>query len=135
MTEHERLTQLIRKLLALAGNNPSEVEAARAMERAFTLMAEHNLTMVQVDILGTGDKRVEDRHRSEGEHRTWARTIWGAVAELNFCFHCYMPPSRNITTTDEHTLVGTRANIAATKVMAEYLIATVDRLAREANLQ
>jgi Protein of unknown function (DUF2786) len=143
----EKLAERIRKLLALAGNNPSEAEAAVAMERASALMAEHNLTMAHVDALGTGDERIEDTHRSERARQTWARTIWHAVAELNFCFWCYRSPQRRPRfrrlpdgslqsvpprETDEHVLVGTRANIESTKVMATYLVETVERLAREA---
>ena len=37
----------IEKLLALAGNNPSEAEAQAAMLKAQKLMAEHNLDLAQ----------------------------------------------------------------------------------------
>jgi Protein of unknown function (DUF2786) len=143
----EKLAERIRKLLALSSNNPSEAEAAAALERASALMAEHNLTMAQVDALGTGDERVEDTHRSEHARQTWARLIWAEVAELNFCFWCYRSPHRSKglrrmpdgrlevvppRETDEHILVGTKANIITTKLMAVYLVETVERLAREA---
>jgi hypothetical protein len=144
----EKLAERIRKLLSLAGNNPNEHEALAAMERATELMAEHNLTMAHVDALGTGDERVEETHRSEHARQTWARAIWNEVAELNFCFWCYRSPHRRDyyrrtsdgrlepmprRDTDEHVLVGTRANIESTKVMATYLVETVERLAREAS--
>jgi hypothetical protein len=143
----EKLAERIRKILALAGNNPNEAEAASAMERASALMAEHNLTMAHVDALGTGDERVEDIHRSEHSRQTWARSIWHEVAELNFCFWCYRSPHRRTyyrqapdghlqpiprRETDEHVVVGTRANVESTKAMALYLVETVERLAREA---
>jgi len=35
---------------------------------------------------------------------------------------------------DEHILIGTRANVEATKAMALYLVETVERLARESGL-
>jgi hypothetical protein len=127
----EKLAERIRKLLALAGNNPSEAEAAMAMERASALLAEHNLTMAEVETLGTDDGRVEDTHKSERARQTWARSLWGAVADLNFCFHCYTPRSWGPTSMDEHILIGTRANVEATKAMALYLVETVERLARE----
>lgn len=44
----QRLLDKIRKLLALAGNNPSEHEAASALARAQQLMAEHGLDTVDV---------------------------------------------------------------------------------------
>jgi Protein of unknown function (DUF2786) len=143
----ERLAERIRKLLSLAGNNPNEHEALAAMARASELMAEHNLTLAHVDALGTGDERVEETHRSERARQTWARAIWHEVAELNFCFWCYRAPHRRDwyrrlpdgrleqmprLEVDEHILVGTRANIVSTKIMAVYLVETVERLAREA---
>jgi hypothetical protein len=63
--DREKLIERIRKLLALADNNPSESEAAAALERASAIMAEHNLTMAHVDALGTGDERIEERFDSE----------------------------------------------------------------------
>src|SRR5262249_14315516 len=126
-----KLAERIRKLLALAGNNPSEAEAAMAMERASALLAEYNLTMAEVETLGTDDERIEGTHKSEYARQTWARSLWGAVADLNFCFHCYTPRSWEPASMDEHILIGTRANVEATKAMALYLVATVERLARE----
>src|SRR6516165_6134887 len=106
----EKLAERIRKLLALAGNNPSEAEAAIAMERASALLAEHNLTMAEVETLGTDDERIEGTHKSERARQTWARSLWGAVADLNFCFHCYTPRIfGEPTSVDEHILIGTRA--------------------------
>ncbi len=123
----EKLADRIRKLLALAGNNPSEAEAAAAMERAYALMTEHNLSMAQVSTLGTDDERIHERHEGQKARQTWARSIWGGVARLNFCRYFYTRSLRS----DLHSLVGTRANVAATQVMALYLVETVERLARE----
>ena len=58
--EREKLAERIAKLLRLANNNPSEREAVAAMERAYALMEEHNLTMAQVDAHGSGDERIEE---------------------------------------------------------------------------
>lgn len=142
----EKLADRIRKLLALAGNNPSEAEAAAAMERASALMAEHNLTMAKVTTLGTEDERIAADHDGQHARMTWARAIWGAVARLNFCLYSYRTPEPNggteriaggrIRSTephigDRHSLIGTRANVTSTQVMALYLVETVERMARE----
>jgi uncharacterized protein DUF2786 len=144
----ERIAERIRKLLALASNNPSEAEAAIALERASALMAEHNLTMAQVDTRGSGEGRVEEKHNAAYRGQTWARTIWSAVSELNFCMWCYRSSTRGerlertddggsiriAREVDEHTIIGTRANVETTKAMVEYLISTIERLARESKL-
>src|SRR3979490_353217 len=91
----ERLAERIKKLLALAGNNPSEAEAAAALERASAIMAEHNLTMTEVETFGSGDERVQDQYTSgDDDPQTWARMLWDAVAQLNFCFYSYYSRGR-----------------------------------------
>jgi hypothetical protein len=142
----EKLVDRIRKLLALAGNNPSEAEAGAAMERAAALMAEHNLTLAEVETLGTENERIEERYQGKRARQTWARSIWGAVARLNLCLYYYQTPSTESHlervaggktrwvgphTGDLHQLIGTRANVVSTQVMAQYLVDTVERLARE----
>lgn len=53
-TSTDTLVNRIAKLLALAGNNPSENEAALAAAKAAELMSEHNITLAQV-ALAQGD--------------------------------------------------------------------------------
>jgi uncharacterized protein DUF2786 len=146
----ERIAERIRKLLALASNNPSEAEAAIALERASALMAEHNLTVAQVDARGTGEERVEEKHNAAYKQQTWAREIWGSVAELNFCMWWYHHSNRKYgwhrtpggsyekgppREVDEHVIIGTRSNVETTKAMVDYLISTIERLARESKLE
>ena len=94
------------------------------MERAYTLIEGHNLTMAQVDAHGSGDERIQESTHGDYRGQTWARDIWAGVAELNFCMYAYM-----IREVDEHLIIGTQSNVASTKLMVEYLIATVERLA------
>jgi len=144
--EREKLAERIRKLLRLANNNPSEREAIAAMERAYALMEEHNLTMAQVDAHGSGDERLQESFHGDYRGQTWARNIWAGVAELYFCMYAYMAAERvqryrrtadgrmekrPLREVDEHLIVGTRSNVESTKVMMEYLIATVERRAEQ----
>jgi hypothetical protein len=50
----------------------------RSLERAAALMAEHNLTMMEVEALGEND-RIEDHYYGKQARQIWARSIWGAV--------------------------------------------------------
>jgi hypothetical protein len=142
--DREKLAERIAKLLRLASNNPSEREAVAAMERAYALMEEHNLTMAQVDAHGSGDERLQESFHGDYRGQTWARSIWAGVAELNFSMYAYMSAERvhryrrgadgriekqPLREVDEHLVVGTQSNVASTKVMVEYLVATVERLA------
>lgn len=49
MTDMNKIADKIQKLLALAGNNPSEQEAQAAMLKAQKLMAEYNIDMSQAE--------------------------------------------------------------------------------------
>jgi hypothetical protein len=116
------------------------------MERAYALMEEHNLTMAQIDAHGSGDERLQESFHGDYRGQTWARDIWAGVARLNFCMYAYLAfervqhyrrtpegriEKRPMREVDEHLIVGTQSNVASTKVMAEYLIATVERLAEQ----
>jgi len=126
--EREKLAERIQKLLRLAGNNPSEREAAAAMERAYALMEEHNLTMAQVDAHGSGDERLQESFYGDYRGQTWARDIWSGVAKLNFCMYAYLSSERvpryrrtpnghiekrPMRDVDEHLIVGTQTNVAS----------------------
>jgi Protein of unknown function (DUF2786) len=126
----ERIIDRVRKLLELAGNNPNEHEALAAMEMASRLMAQHNIELatVEAEKKRADEPTVEERFPALGNARKWGRTVWGAVARLNFCQYFYHAGAGD---TDRNFLIGTKANITATKVMIDYLIATIERLSRE----
>lgn len=54
MTKSEQMLEKVKKLLALAGNNPSEEEAKAAMAKAQRIIAEYNLN--EADLNGNGEK-------------------------------------------------------------------------------
>jgi hypothetical protein len=142
--KRDKLAERVAKLLRLASNNPNEREAMAAMERAYSLMEEHNLTMAQVDAHGSGDERLQESFHGDYRGQTWARSIWAGVAELNFSMYAFMTAERvqryrrtadghfekrPMRDVDEHLIIGTESNVVSTKFMVEYLIATVERLA------
>ncbi len=126
--EQDKLDALvgkIQKLLALAGNNPNENEAAAAMEAASRLMALHNLSLTDVETTDS-EERVEEKFAEKGGTKAgWARRVWNSTSNLNFCKYFYTARPRYA---DIHHIIGTRANVIATQIMAEYLIETVNRL-------
>ena len=125
----DALVNKIQKLLNLAGNNPNENEAAAAMEAASRLMAVHNLTLMDVDTT-KDEERIEEKFAEKGGTKAgWARRIWNSTCSLNFCKYFYTSVPRS---SDIHHIIGTRANVTATMVMADYLVTTVNRLAFEA---
>tara|TARA_R110000803_G_scaffold158426_3_gene222713 strand:- start:90 stop:800 length:711 start_codon:yes stop_codon:yes gene_type:complete len=115
----------IQKLLAL-GASANEHEAASATEKAHALLAQFNLSMAEV---------ADTAEPSNIGHATpmtkqgspWIRTLWQAVSQLNFCD--YAASTGNHRT--YHYVIGDKVNSASAVQMAEYLTATVQRLANE----
>jgi uncharacterized protein DUF2786 len=134
MNAQDKIADRIRKLLALAGNNSSEAEAAAAMDRAMALMTEYNLSMAEVEANGDAkqNERIEAVFNGTSARQTWARSIWYAVSEVNFCKYFFTSSERrgSAQKTDRHYVLGTRGNVETARLMAEYLVLTVDRLAK-----
>lgn len=122
-----KIIDRIKKLLALANNNPNENEAAVAMAKATELLEAYNLDMASVG--GTTDHARNDKKRKGGLY-SWQRNLWRAVAELNFC-HYFSLKGLARGSQYEHRLIGSHANVIATEMMATYLQDTVEKLAQK----
>src|SRR6266852_3065450 len=90
---NENLTAVIakiKKLLALAGNNPSVEEAAVASARAQALMQEYHLSMAAVDAaimdaqdpMGKSDVREDHKPRKMDR---WKASFVARIARLHDC--------------------------------------------------
>jgi hypothetical protein len=126
--ETEKALERVRKLLALAGNNPNEHEAAAAAERAQAILAEHNLTIGDLRTEDVDDDFVEDNELTTSSH-PWRRGLGTWVARMFFCEYLY-----NKTPThhrDRHWFVGRRHNVEVAKLFFTYLHLTVNRLSHE----
>lgn len=140
MTDEEdlaKVTERVRKLLALAEKNPNEAEATAAAAKAQELLVAYNLDMATVEQGGNSGKREESRQR--GGMYIYERQLWRAVAELNFCLyftHRHRTDRvRKYTYRTvyqfQHKVIGRTVNTAATKAMGGYLQQTIERLCRE----
>lgn len=128
----------IRKLMALtAARGASEAEAALAAEHVQRLLAEHNLSMSAVEASGAqggeGSKRTRENVARRQVYK-WQRELMASVAELNFCkaFTRWQPRGWGKPDIfDGYDLIGREVNVASTRVMFEYLLQTIERLARD----
>jgi len=115
----------IRKLLALS-TSPNEHEAAAAAAKAHALLAEHNLTMAEVqDVEEPTDVEIGHMTHSSRHSSPWVRQLWFAVAKTYFCDYFYY--TRNHRT--HHTIIGNATNSQLACAMGDYLQSTVMRLA------
>lgn len=152
--EAQRAIRQVEKLLRLAAKHPTEAEGISAANKAQQLLLAYNLDMATVE-RGSDSGRREDAKMKGGLYQ-YQRDLWEAVARLNFCLYWnqYVYDKdkvgrRKATWRDRydgvtasvirvkggynfvHRVVGRVVNTTATRVMAEYLEQTIERLTRE----
>lgn len=135
MNDKSKIIDKIQKLLALS-KSPNEHEAARAAEKAQELLATYNIDVSEVEVEEAKASVIQDSVRTKS--KAWMRIVRSAAAHMYFCEYYYSKyqqeapqRKRGFVTYDLHFYVGEPHNIAVAKMMSEYLIATVSRLARE----
>ena len=70
MTDMNKMLEKVKKLLALAGNNPSEEEAQAAALKAQELIAQYNLDMSQDTGVKINYKLMEAIHSNNEGYRS-----------------------------------------------------------------
>lgn len=126
----------IQKLMALTTERgASEAEAAVAAGHVQRLLAEHNLSMAAVEASGQSAGPGGQRTKTEVKRRQvykWQRQLMSAVANLNFCLALekFQYKENTSPTFDGYQLIGRVDNVASARVMFEYLLQVIERLAR-----
>jgi hypothetical protein len=120
-----------KKLLALAQNNDNEAEAAAASAKFTKLMEDHNLDMA---VLGKSGKGHQGAPRADKKQKGglygWQRELWKSCAQLNMCVYWSLKGLER-GAVYEHRILGSEVNVLATRLLAEYLQQTVERLAQD----
>lgn len=133
-----KVMEKITKLLALA-KSANEHEAALAASRAQALLAQYNLNLADLK----QEEKVEIDHDGslQTDSRPWRRRLGTLTARLYFCEYFYeyvkqRTPARSCgyIRYDLHNFVGAPHNIVVARMMFEYLIGTIDRLADQGSL-
>lgn len=146
--DQQQVVAKIEKLLRLAGRNTSPEEAASAVAKAQELAVAYNLDIGNIN--ADEDKSaVREKLKLRGGMYVFQRQLFQSVAELNFCMYfTYVrrEPTfvnkvdpydgqkyrkRVVKKHFEHRVIGRLVNTRSTRAMAEYLLATVERLVSE----
>lgn len=128
----EKAIDKVRKLLALAGSS-NEHEASLAADKAHAILAEYNLSLVDVetkDISSATPVFIID-NEVVMDSWPWRRQIAAGVAQLYFCTYYYTMFHQDGKRLDMHNFVGEQHNTEVAKMMFRYLVDTVVRLANE----
>jgi hypothetical protein len=126
----EVVAEKIKKLLALGGS-PNEAEAAVAMAKAHDLLTKYNLSIDEV----TMEKAevVEMDYMEGGRARKWKLILIQAICKYNYCYsyRSIRKTWGTVNRSSEFTLniVGKEHNMAATKIMVDYILDAVNSLA------
>ena len=120
--DREKIVERIRKLLALAGNNPSEAERDAAMAKAQQLLIDYNISMKEVDHTDDSDVRIAEWTQVTRSGQ-WARRIAMSVGRLYFCGYIYSVAGKKTL----HHFVGTETNGRIAAEVAHYVIEAVYR--------
>jgi hypothetical protein len=127
----EAVIEKVRKLLALANGNDNEHQAEAAANKARELLEAYNLDLAHISkSAGNGGYAPRDKQVLRGGLYQWQRDLWNMTATLNFCKYWYIRGTR-AGSQYEHELLGSKVNVISTRLMAQYLQDTVERLARE----
>lgn len=133
--KNNKLIERIKKLLKLANDaGATEAEAATAMSKVSEILAEHNLTMAQVDATVSKDDERVQGHKGRHTHRNnkWEIHLFSGAASLNFCDY-YTNHLLDVTgklQRLQHVTIGKPVNVLAAELLAEYLVETVNRMAK-----
>jgi len=133
MIDEERLAVIsakIEKLMRLS-TSPNEHEAALAAEKVQELLSTYNLDMLQVEKHTQNDPATRKDERLKGGLYKWQRSLWKQVAENNWCMYW---SHRGLAkgSSYEHQVLGSKINVLAARLMAEYLEQAVERITRDA---
>lgn len=126
--DKEAIMARIAKLIAKAKGTTNENEAAIFMAKAAEMLAEHNLTeaMLRAREAGKDDPFVHGQYANPRGATAWPwhGRMMNALSKAYFC-QCVRDQK------GKFNFFGREANVAVANHMAEYLIRTILRMARE----
>jgi len=121
---NEKIVDKIRKLFALAGNNPSEAEADLAMTMARKLLDKHSLSMSDLaDTSGEVDEELLNIPSTE-----WARMLCYSIAKLYDAQVLLRTMRRGQRA--KLFIIGNEANRVTATIVIESVLAQIQRKAK-----
>lgn len=131
MSVDEKVIERIRKLLALAGNNPNEHEAASAAARAQELMLQHDLTMESVSTkvdrrtagIGKSEKTVL---REKGKPGGWKVALFACIGQTSGCWVYTTEGGKWYDATGY--LIGRAQDVEMAHYLYDFLVRELERL-------
>lgn len=130
----EKLKNKIKKILAIARRGGTEAEMNLAMHKVHELLAQHNLSMEEVDVQELKECAEFQKFEKVGNEKRWISIIYGSIAKLYFCeAHGRASINAKSKRVYQYILVGRPSNIAVAKTIAEFVLQELDKLVKALN--
>lgn len=113
----DKLIQRIKKLFALANNNPNKNESSLAMSAAKKLLDKHNLSMIELE---EKDNPVGVKFE-DNTNSPWIRIIYASICKLYNCQYLIDKNYKPI----KHVLIGTESNRVTASIVSDYVISEI----------
>lgn len=110
---NKKIVDRIKKLFALANNNPNIHESELAMKAAKKLLDKHNITAFDLSDRDEVGIKIEDN-----VNMPWIKTLYLAISEL---YDCKYFISKNFGPKWKHVIVGTESNRVTASIVMEHL--------------
>lgn len=121
MQANRQIVERIQKLLALSQSS-NEHEAAAALAKAQALLAEHNLSMAEVQVrAGVASSYIKSLYNL-GSHDNWRRMLLHQIAKQNFC-------SVVLVGSTSVSMIGETVNIQAVQAMYAFIVPQLEQYA------
>lgn len=118
----DKILEKVKKLMSLAGNNPSEAEAIAASLKAQELIAKYNLELTDLE---KEQQEIDQQEFKTGVDKSWKYGLASVVAN-NFRVCCYWVGSRKVV------FYGYKQDVTVAVTTYEYLFKLGERKARAA---
>lgn len=131
MAVNPKIISRITAFLKLS-ESPYEAEALSALKKAHQLLKEHNLSLGDLEFVN--EAIVEEEYIKFKRITGWKYALFYDVCLFNYCDayqHFFKDPKASWKHEEKivsYRIIGRRENVAATKVMIDYLIQTIDRM-------
>ena len=124
--ELDKILDRVKKLLALAGNNPNQHEAASAAEMAHRILTEYNLSLSDVELKDIVEGKVK--------FNTIDVEKWYGILAVNIAkvFDCYTYKINYTDTKDSESIfIGTKSDVEVAIYVYKYLTTVCHSLIAE----
>jgi len=133
---NKKIIQKVKRLLELSARAGTPAEAATAAATAQRILADHKLSMAEVDGFRDGESILTEGIVDRGRTRVWERSLLNRMAVANDCIMIRSIGTRRdgtfIRDSASYAVLGFESDTAAVKALFPWFRSEIQRLTRKA---